>query len=229
VGVYFVTHSPTDVPSSVLSQLANRVQHALRAHTPDDVEDLRKTVKTFPSTAHYDVEETITSLGIGEALVTVLTPKGVPTPLAATRLVPPDSMMDAVDEATRAQLIASGSLRERYGTPIDRESAHEIITAKLAGAAEAASADGAAPLPPPPPRRPDASERTGTAPRRTTAGRRSGSRGAKGTSRTKTPAGKSMGDHVKETGIGLAKDLFTTADGRRTLRTIFGTLLGRTK
>ena len=75
VGVYFVTQSPTDVPSSVLSQLGNRVQHALRAFTPDDAENLRKTVKTFPITAHYDVGETLTSLGIGEALVTVLTPR----------------------------------------------------------------------------------------------------------------------------------------------------------
>ena len=228
VGVYFVTHSPTDVPTSVLSELGNCVQHALRAHTPDDVEDLRKTVKTFPITAHYDVEETITSLGIGEALVTVLTPKGVPTPLAATRLVPPDSIMDAVDEATRAQLIASGSLRERYGTPIDRESAHEIITGKLAGAAEAASADGAAPLPPPPPRRPDAPGGSGTAPSRPTPRRRSGT-GAKRTSKEAASDGRSVGDHVKDAGIGLAKDLFTTADGRRTLRTIFGTLLGRTR
>ncbi|MGH3113263.1 MAG: helicase HerA-like domain-containing protein, partial [Gaiellaceae bacterium] len=121
VGVYFVTQSPTDVPSSVLSQLGNRVQHALRAFTPDDAENLRKTVKTFPITAHYDVGETLTSLGIGEALVTVLTPKGVPTPLAATRLVPPDSMMDAVDATTRSELIAAGELREKYAIRRPRE------------------------------------------------------------------------------------------------------------
>ena len=93
VGVYFVTQAPTDVPSSVLAQLGNRVQHALRAFTPDDADALRKTARTFPTTTFYDVEETITSLGIGEALVTVLSPKGVPTPLAATRLIPPDSRM----------------------------------------------------------------------------------------------------------------------------------------
>ena len=93
VGVYFVTQAPTDVPSPVLSQLGNRIQHALRAFTPDDADALRKTARTFPVTTHYDVEQTITSLGIGEALVTVLSPKGVPTPLAATRLVPPDSRM----------------------------------------------------------------------------------------------------------------------------------------
>ncbi len=83
VGVYFVTQAPTDVPSSVLAQLGNRVQHALRAFTPDDADALRKTARTFPTTEFYDVEKTITSLGTGEALVTVLSPKGVPTPLAA--------------------------------------------------------------------------------------------------------------------------------------------------
>ena len=87
VGVYFVTQAPTDVPSPVLAQLGNRVQHALRAFTPDDADALRKTARTFPMTDFYDVEKTITSLGTGEALVTVLSPQGVPTPLAATRLL----------------------------------------------------------------------------------------------------------------------------------------------
>jgi DNA helicase HerA-like ATPase len=219
VGVYFVTQSPTDVPSSVLSQLGNRVQHALRAFTPDDAENLRKTVKTFPITAHYDVGKTLTSLGIGEAFVTVLTPKGVPTPLAATRLVPPDSLMAAVDEATRAELIAAGELREKYATPVDRESAHEIITAKLHGAA--ASAETAPPLPPPPP-----APGTTTRPQgRPGAGPKTKAR-PKSPSKTKKPD-ESLGDQAKDIGIGLAKDLFTTADGRRTLRTVFGTLLGR--
>ena len=98
VGVYFVTQTPTDVPSPVLAQLGNRVQHALRVFTPDDADALRKTARTFPMTDFYDVEKTITSLGTGEALVTVLSPRGVPTPLAATRLLPPDSLMAPVDE-----------------------------------------------------------------------------------------------------------------------------------
>src|SRR3954454_10693139 len=138
VGVYFVTQAPTDVPSAVLSQLGNRVQHALRAFTPDDADALRKTARTFPRTAHYDVEETITSLGIGEALVTVLSPRGTPTPLAATRLLPPDSMMAALPDADLQARIASASLRAKYGTTVDRESAHEIITARLASAKQAA-------------------------------------------------------------------------------------------
>ena len=104
VGVYFVTQAPTDVPSSVLAQLGNRVQHALRAFTPEDADALRKTARTFPMTAFYDVEGTITSLGTGEALVTVLSPRGVPTPLAATRLLPPDSLMAPLDPQKFAAL-----------------------------------------------------------------------------------------------------------------------------
>jgi DNA double-strand break repair helicase HerA and related ATPase len=140
VGVYFVTQAPTDVPSSVLSQLGNRIQHALRAFTPDDADALRKTARTFPVTTHYDVERTITSLGIGEALVTVLSPKGVPTPLAATRLIPPDSRMAPLTDPEIAQVVTASPLQARYGTAIDRESAHEIITARLLAARRAAEA-----------------------------------------------------------------------------------------
>ena len=145
VGVYFVTQAPTDVPSSVLSQLGNRVQHALRAFTPDDADALRKTARTFPMTDHYDVERTITSLGIGEALVTVLSPKGVPTPLAATRLIPPDSRMAPLtpsgDRRCRRGVAAGRPVRRRRSI---RESAHEIITARLTNAQAAAAATAAA-------------------------------------------------------------------------------------
>ncbi|HEX5590924.1 MAG TPA: helicase HerA-like domain-containing protein, partial [Candidatus Limnocylindrales bacterium] len=140
VGVFFVTQAPTDVPSSVLAQLGNRVQHALRAFTPDDADALRKTARTFPTTDFYDVEETLTSLGIGEAFVTVLSPRGVPTPLAATRLIPPDSLMAALDPAKVQELRAGSLLGTRYGQRVDPESAHEIITARIQ-AARAAAAD----------------------------------------------------------------------------------------
>jgi DNA helicase HerA-like ATPase len=131
VGVYFVTQTPTDVPSSVLAQLGNRVQHALRAFTPEDADALRKTARTFPVTEHYDVETTITSLGTGEALVTVLSPRGVPTPLAATRILPPDSLMAALPPEQLAERLRTGMLSAKYGTRIDRESAHEIIGRQL--------------------------------------------------------------------------------------------------
>ncbi|HJR97615.1 MAG TPA: helicase HerA-like domain-containing protein [Actinomycetota bacterium] len=225
VGVYFVTQGPTDVPSSVLSQLGNRVQHALRAHTPEDESNLRKTVRTFPRSDHYDVGEALTSLGIGDALVTVLSPEGVPTPLAATRLVPPDSLMDAVDDDTRARLIAAGSLQPKYALAVDRESAHEMITERLNGAADAVSAGeqpagGGSPLPPPPgsPRPP------GTPPPDDK---------PKPRGRAKVPAKRSpapdggLADDVKDIGVGFAKDMLTTADGRRTLRTVFGALFRR--
>ncbi len=144
VGIYFVTQVPSDVPSSVLAQLGNRIQHALRAFTPEDADALHKAARTFPTTEFYDVEKLLTSLGTGEAAVTVLSPKGTPTPLAATRLIPPDSLMGALDPASLQQRIAAGVLGPKYAAAIDRASAHEIITARIAAARQAA-----APAPPP--------------------------------------------------------------------------------
>ncbi len=140
VGVYFVTQVPADVPSSVLAQLGNRVQHALRAFTPEDADNLRKAARTFPMTDFYEVETTLTSLGTGEALVTVLSPKGVPTELAATRLLPPDSLMAPIDEVTFRGHIAMSPLQSRYGATVNRDSAYERITARLTAAREAAIA-----------------------------------------------------------------------------------------
>jgi DNA helicase HerA-like ATPase len=116
----------------VLSQLGNRVQHALRAFTPKDADDLRKTARTFPITEHYDVEEALTSLGIGEALITVLTPDGVPSPLAWTRIVPPDSRMAPADATVLTELVAGSPLRVKYLAAPDRQSAHEILGERLA-------------------------------------------------------------------------------------------------
>ena len=147
VGVFFVTHAPTDVPPKVLSQLGNRIQHALRAYTPKDADDLRTIARTFPTTDHYGVEEALTSLGIGEALVTVLSPEGVPSPLAFTRIVPPDSRMAPADDEVARALVARSPLRVRYFAAPDRESAHELLGRRLA------SADAVAATPPPPGRR----------------------------------------------------------------------------
>jgi DNA helicase HerA-like ATPase len=139
IGVYFVTQVPADVPSSVLAQLGNRIQHALRAFTPEDADNLRKAARTFPTTEFYDVEKTLTSLGTGEALVTVLSPKGIPTPLAATRLLAPDSLMSPVDEVTFRGIIATSPFVAKYGATVDRDSAHERITARLGAARQAAA------------------------------------------------------------------------------------------
>jgi DNA helicase HerA-like ATPase len=143
IGVYFVTQAPTDVPGSVLAQLGNRVQHALRAFTPDDADALRKTARTFPMTDFYDVEKTITSLGTGEALVTVLSPRGVPTPLAATRLLPPDSLMAPMPPEAFAAAISGSTFAIKYGATVDRDSAHERITARVAAARQAAIEEAA--------------------------------------------------------------------------------------
>src|SRR4051795_1733424 len=148
VGVYFVTQSPTDVPSSVLSQLGNRVEHALRAFTPNDADAQRKTARTFPISEFYDVEKLLTSLGIGEAAVTVLSPRGIPTPLAATRLVAPDSQMSPIPDDQFAALVAASPLQVKYGTTVDRQSAYEMIQARL-DAARSSSAQQAAPQQPP--------------------------------------------------------------------------------
>jgi DNA helicase HerA-like ATPase len=142
VGVFFVTHSPTDVPSAVLAQLGNRVQHALRVFTPEDADDLVKVVRTFPMTDHFDVASTLTSLGIGEALVTMLSPKGVPTALAPTRLLPPDSLMAPMAAELLRHHATSSALYARYAQPIDRESAHEVLAARLADAKAAANVAG---------------------------------------------------------------------------------------
>ena len=132
VGVFFVTQSPTDLPDDVLGQLGNRVQHALRAYTPQDQKAMSRTAATFPRTDHYDVAELLQSVGTGEALVTVLGPDGVPTPTVPCRLVAPVSTMDVVDDATVQELVAAGDLGERYATEVDRESAAEILAARMA-------------------------------------------------------------------------------------------------
>ncbi|MGE0442997.1 MAG: helicase HerA-like domain-containing protein [Gemmatimonadales bacterium] len=132
VGIFFVTQTPKDVPDEVLGQLANRVQHALRAHTPDDEAALRATVRTFPKTEFYDLQETVTSLGIGEALVTGLNARGVPTPVVAARLVPPTSRMAPLTPPEFAEEERESDLMREYGTPVNRESAYEILTRRLA-------------------------------------------------------------------------------------------------
>ncbi|MFE4250928.1 helicase HerA-like domain-containing protein [Streptomyces sp. NPDC056910] len=133
VGVFFVTQTPKDVPSDVLAQLGNRVQHALRAFTPDDQKALKSTVRTFPHSA-YDLEELLTSLGTGEAVVTVLSEKGAPTPVAATRLRAPESLMGPIDAAALDRAVKESVLYPRYANAVDRESAYEKLTAQEAEA-----------------------------------------------------------------------------------------------
>src|SRR5689334_17890950 len=160
VGVFFVTQSPKDVPSGVLAQLGNRVQHALRAYTPEDAKALKAAVSTYPRSG-YDLEELLTSLGTGEAVVTVLSEKGAPTPVAWTRMIAPQSRMAPSDEATVSALVAASPLSAKYATAIDRESAYEKLRARLEAAPAAPPAAPApapqsapAPAPAPAPRAP---------------------------------------------------------------------------
>ncbi|RDI54662.1 helicase HerA-like domain-containing protein [Nocardia mexicana] len=134
VGVFFCTQLPTDIPNQVLSQLGARIQHALRAFTPDDQKALTKTVRTYPKTGAYDLEKALTSLGIGEAVVTVLSEKGAPTPVAWARLRPPRSLMDTIGEDAIRSAAQSSPLHAKYGETIDRESAYELMAAKVAAA-----------------------------------------------------------------------------------------------
>ncbi|MFE2829160.1 helicase HerA-like domain-containing protein [Streptomyces sp. NPDC059271] len=139
VGVFFVTQTPKDVPGDVLAQLGNRVQHALRAFTPDDQKALKATVKTFPNSP-YDLEEVLTGLGTGEAVVTVLSEKGAPTPVAATRLRAPRSLMGPVAPDALDRAVQASPLHGRYAQAVDRESAYEKLTAQAESAAAAGTA-----------------------------------------------------------------------------------------
>ncbi|ALO65471.1 ATPase [Arthrobacter alpinus] len=149
VGIFFVTQTPKDVPADVLAQLANRVQHALRAFTPEDAKALKATVTTFPIN-DYDLAEVLTSAGIGEAVVTVMNENGAPTPVALTRLRAPGSVMGPSSDAAVKAVIAASALLPTYGTAVDPVSAYEKLEASAAPTPSTGPALGT-PLPPPPP------------------------------------------------------------------------------
>ncbi|MET0853017.1 MAG: helicase HerA-like domain-containing protein, partial [Microterricola sp.] len=131
--------TPKDVPGEVLAQLGSRVQHQLRAFTPDDAKALRATVSTYPKSG-YDLEETLTMLGTGEAIVTVMNEKGAPSPVAWTRLRAPQGSMSPSPDAAIDAAVAASPLLAKYGTALDRDSAREMLTRKLADAAAKADA-----------------------------------------------------------------------------------------
>jgi predicted flap endonuclease-1-like 5' DNA nuclease len=152
VGVFFVTQSSEDVPETVLAQLGNRVQHAVRAFTPADAKALKATVSTFPKSDFYDLEELLPQLGIGEAAVTILSETGVPTPVAHTRLMPPMSRMapaDGVEAAAKAS-----PLYAKYAERVDAQSAREQLAERVEAAAEAAAEPAPVPEPEAPKRKP---------------------------------------------------------------------------
>jgi DNA helicase HerA-like ATPase len=133
VGVYFCTQNPQDIPASVLAQLGLKIQHALRAFTANDRKAIKEAAQNYPETDFYDTETVLTSMGIGEALVTCLNEKGIPTPLAVTFMCPPKSRMDVLSENELDDLLSKSKISSKYNQVIDRESAYEILNKKITG------------------------------------------------------------------------------------------------
>ena len=131
VGLFFVTQNPADIPEDVLGQLGLKVQHALRAFTAKDRKAIKLAAQNYPITEFYDVDQLLTELGIGEALVTALNAKGIPTPLVHTLLRAPQSRMDVLTDQEIDSIIRKSSIIRKYNETIDRESAHEILTRKI--------------------------------------------------------------------------------------------------
>lgn len=131
VGLYFVTQDPTDVPDAILGQLGLKIQHALRAFTAKDRKAIKLTAENYPISEYYKTDEVLTSLGIGEALVSALSEKGIPTPLAATMLRAPMSRMDILTDQELKQLLKESRLIPKYNEVTDRESAYEMLTEKI--------------------------------------------------------------------------------------------------
>ncbi len=141
VGIFFCTQNPQDVPAPVLSQLGLKIQHALRAFTAADRKVIKTAAENYPETTFYKVDELLTEVGIGEALVTGLNEKGIPTPLVHTLLVPPTTRMDTLSDGEIDQLISRSKLAKKYAESIDRESAHEILTQRIEAATNAKQAE----------------------------------------------------------------------------------------
>ncbi len=203
VGVYFVTQSPEDVPPKVLAQLGNRVQHALRAFTPDDQKMIEATARTFPTSTLYDIATELTSLGTGEGLVTVLSPKGVPTPTVHCIMRPPQSLMAQLDQATFTALVSSSKLVGEYATDVDPQSAKEMLAARMQEA-QAAQAQA------------QAQEQAQTQARRGAA-----SAGRAAPRRSAGSSGFDLGDAAK-----LGTRVLTSSTTNTLLRGIFGALTG---
>ncbi len=131
IGIYFITQNPMDIPSGVLAQLGLKIQHALRAFTANDRKSIKQTADNYPTSEYYTTEDVLTSLGIGEALVTALNEKGIPTPLAATMMRAPMSRMDILTEGEIDAINNSSKLVSKYSAVVDRESAYEMLQKKI--------------------------------------------------------------------------------------------------
>jgi hypothetical protein len=132
VGVYFISQSPGDMPDSVLAQLGNRVQHALRAYTPNEQKAVKVAAQSFRANPALDTFKAITELGVGEALVSTLQDKGIPTPVQRVLVRPPHSRMGRASDAERQAIMAADPNMKRYGQPYDPRSAHEVLQERTA-------------------------------------------------------------------------------------------------
>lgn len=136
IGIYFVTQNPMDIPSGVLAQLGLKIQHALRAFTANDRQAIKQSADNYPTSEYYKTDEVLTSLGIGEAFVTALSEKGIPTPLVATMMRAPMSRMDVLTESEIQEINSKSKLVKKYEEVIDRESAYEMLNKKIESAQE---------------------------------------------------------------------------------------------
>jgi hypothetical protein len=140
VGIYFITQIPGDVPENVLSQLGLKIQHALRGFTAKDKKEITKAVENYPITEFYDAANLIQNLGIGEAFVTALDEKGIPTPLVDTYLISPESRMDVLTDAEVADLTSRSALVAKYENAVNKDSAYEMLTSRMEQAVQNAPA-----------------------------------------------------------------------------------------
>ncbi|MGQ0532033.1 MAG: helicase HerA-like domain-containing protein [Caulobacteraceae bacterium] len=204
VGIYFVTQSPTDIPEIVLSQLGNRFQHALRAYTPTDQKAVRAAAQSFRANANVDVAKEIQELGVGEALVSTLDAKGAPTPVARTKIRPPNSQVGPILPAQRAVLMKANTAGRAYEKAVDRVSAHEILGKRATQLAEA-----------------EAHEEERAA-REKEAARASRSRSSSGSTRSRSTRGGSRTTPLERQGGRVASGVFNTIV-RELMRGILGT------
>jgi DNA helicase HerA-like ATPase len=140
VGIYFCTQNPVDIPASILSQLGLKIQHALRAFTANDRKAIKLAAQNYPESEFYAVEDMLTQLGTGEAFISVLNEKGIPTPLAHTMLGAPESRMDTITDGELLDNVNKSAIKSKYNTIVDRDSAYEMLTKKIEGAAQASAA-----------------------------------------------------------------------------------------
>lgn len=218
VGVYFVTQNPADVPEDILGQLGNRVQHALRAYTAKDRQDLKQAAQNYRDNPRFDIEDAIREVGTGEAVTSMLERKGVPGMAERTLIRPPSSQLGPIPDATRAALIGLSPLAGKYDTAIDRESAFEILQARAAKAAEEAAATEADTTP-----APDDAPREFNAARRYSGSRMGSAPSTTPTSRSRSSA-SSRSDSVGEAFAKSFARQLGTQSGRALVRGVLGGL-----